>query len=37
MMTVSDMVPDNLGTWLFHCHVGDHILAGTQTRYRVTN
>jgi hephaestin len=37
MMTVSDMVPDNVGTWLFHCHVNDHILAGMQTRYRVTN
>ena len=36
MMTVSDMVPDNVGTWLFHCHVNDHILAGMQTRYRVT-
>jgi hephaestin len=37
MMTVSDMVPDDVGTWLFHCHVNDHILAGMQTRYRVTN
>jgi len=36
MMTVSDMVPDDVGTWLFHCHVNDHILAGMQTRYRVT-
>jgi manganese oxidase len=36
MMTVSDMVPDDLGTWLFHCHVNDHILAGMQARYRVT-
>ena len=36
MMTVSDMVPDNVGTWLFHCHVNDHILAGMLTRYRVT-
>jgi FtsP/CotA-like multicopper oxidase with cupredoxin domain len=37
MMTVSDMVPDDVGTWLFHCHVNDHILAGMQTRYRVTS
>jgi FtsP/CotA-like multicopper oxidase with cupredoxin domain len=36
MMTVSDMVPDDIGTWLFHCHVNDHILAGMQERYRVT-
>ena len=36
-MLVADMVPDDVGTWLFHCHVNDHILAGMQTRYRVTN
>jgi hephaestin len=36
MMMVSDMVPDDLGTWLLHCHVNDHIVAGMQTRYRVT-
>jgi Putative multicopper oxidases len=36
MMMVGDMVPDNVGTWLLHCHVNDHILAGMQTRYRVT-
>ena len=35
MMMVSDMVPDDPGTWLFHCHVNDHILAGMLTRYRV--
>jgi FtsP/CotA-like multicopper oxidase with cupredoxin domain len=34
-MVVADMVPDDPGTWLFHCHVADHILAGMQTRYRV--
>jgi FtsP/CotA-like multicopper oxidase with cupredoxin domain len=37
MMMVSDMVPDDAGTWLYHCHVNDHILAGMQMRYRVTN
>jgi len=37
MMMVSDMVPDDPGTWLFHCHVNDHILAGMQARYRVVN
>jgi manganese oxidase len=25
---VFDMVPDNVGTWMFHCHVDDHIIAG---------
>jgi FtsP/CotA-like multicopper oxidase with cupredoxin domain len=34
MMTV-DMRPDTSGTWLFHCHVADHITAGMQTRYLV--
>lgn len=34
-MMVADMVPDNVGTWLFHCHVNDHITAGMLTRYRV--
>jgi FtsP/CotA-like multicopper oxidase with cupredoxin domain len=27
-MKVFDMVPDNPGTWLFHCHVNDHLDAG---------
>lgn len=36
MMMASDMVPDNPGTWLYHCHVNDHIVAGMQMRYRVT-
>jgi hypothetical protein len=26
-----------VGTWLFHCHVNDHISAGMITRYRVLN
>jgi FtsP/CotA-like multicopper oxidase with cupredoxin domain len=37
MMMVSDMVPDDIGTWLFHCHVNDHIAAGMQARYRVVS
>lgn len=37
MMMASDMVPDAVGTWLYHCHVNDHILAGMQMRYRVTS
>jgi hephaestin len=34
-MVTADMVPDDVGTWLFHCHVNDHITAGMLTRYRV--
>lgn len=34
-MIMADMVPDNIGTWLFHCHVNDHIKAGMIARYRV--
>lgn len=34
-MVIADMVPDDPGTWLFHCHVADHITAGMQARYRV--
>jgi hypothetical protein len=34
-MVTADMVPDDPGTWLFHCHVNDHISAGMLTRYRV--
>lgn len=35
MMVTADMVPDNIGTWLFHCHVNDHIKAGMIARYKV--
>ena len=35
-MIVADMVPDNPGIYLFHCHVNDHIAAGMLTRYNVT-
>jgi manganese oxidase len=34
-MVVANMVPDDPGTWLYHCHVNDHILAGMLTRYQV--
>jgi FtsP/CotA-like multicopper oxidase with cupredoxin domain len=34
-MAMVDMVPDNPGIWLFHCHVSDHISAGMSTRYEV--
>jgi manganese oxidase len=35
-MIVGDMVPDNPGTWLFHCHVSFHNAAGMAVRYVVS-
>lgn len=35
-LKVADMVPDNPGVWLYHCHVNDHIIAGMQSIYAVT-
>jgi FtsP/CotA-like multicopper oxidase with cupredoxin domain len=35
MMVQADMVPDNVGTWLFHCHVNDHIEGGMQALFTV--
>jgi FtsP/CotA-like multicopper oxidase with cupredoxin domain len=32
---VVDMRPDNVGTWLFHCHVADHMTGGMTARYTV--
>jgi manganese oxidase len=34
-MLTADMIPDNPGTWLFHCHVGGHLRAGMQALYTV--
>lgn len=34
-MLIADMVPDNPGTWLFHCHVTFHNAAGMAARYAV--
>jgi hephaestin len=34
-MAVADMVPDDVGTWLFHCHVSFHNEEGMAVRYRV--
>jgi FtsP/CotA-like multicopper oxidase with cupredoxin domain len=34
-MLIADMVPDNAGTWLFHCHITFHNAAGMTARYRV--
>lgn len=35
MMVQADMVPDNVGTWLLHCHVNDHIEGGMQALFTV--
>jgi len=34
-MITADMVPDNEGTWLLHCHVSFHNTAGMTGRYAV--
>lgn len=31
----ADMIPDMPGTWMYHCHVDDHMKGGMQTMYRV--
>ena len=31
-MKVADMVADNPGSWLFHCHVADHMMEGMYAR-----
>lgn len=35
-MMVVDMVPENPGTWLFHCHVNDHLDGGMYALFKVT-
>jgi FtsP/CotA-like multicopper oxidase with cupredoxin domain len=35
MTVVADMVPDNVGIWLFHCHMPGHFTAGMRTRFQV--
>ncbi len=30
-----DMVADDPGTWMYHCHVNDHLLAGMSTVFTV--
>ena len=34
-MKVGDMIADNPGTWLLHCHVADHMMAGMYATYTV--
>lgn len=35
MMVTADMIPDNIGTWLFHCHVSDHLEGGMVALFKV--
>ncbi len=34
-MVTADMVPDDPGVWLMHCHVSDHMDQGMVARYAV--
>lgn len=34
-MVTADMDADNVGEWLYHCHVADHIEAGMVTTYQI--
>ena len=36
-MKIFDMIPDDPGTWLYHCHVNDDILAGMLALYKVNS
>lgn len=36
-MVTADMVPQNPGIWLYHCHISDHMLGGMTARYEVKN
>ncbi len=31
----ADMVPDKAGTWMFHCHVDEHMEGGMMAMYQV--
>lgn len=35
MTVVADMVPDNLGIWMFHCHMNGHFNGGMRTLFKV--
>jgi FtsP/CotA-like multicopper oxidase with cupredoxin domain len=34
-MLTADMVPDNPGIWMYHCHFDDHMNTGMATLYKV--
>jgi hypothetical protein len=31
----ADMVPDKVGTWMFHCHISEHMEMGMMAMYQV--
>lgn len=31
----ADMVPDRVGTWMFHCHIDEHMESGMMAMYQV--
>jgi hephaestin len=31
----ADMIPDRVGTWMFHCHIDEHLEAGMTAMYQV--
>ena len=35
MTAMADMIPDNPGVWLFHCHMPGHFGGGMYTRFEV--
>ncbi|MBZ5706176.1 MAG: multicopper oxidase domain-containing protein [Acidobacteriia bacterium] len=34
-MITADMVPDDPGIWMYHCHIDDHMMAGMVSLYKV--
>ncbi|XP_043928584.1 ferroxidase HEPHL1 isoform X2 [Protopterus annectens] len=32
-----EMIAENPGTWIFHCHVDEHVLAGMETTFTIFN
>lgn len=34
-METVDMIPDDPGTWMYHCHIADHMHAGMVANYKV--
>jgi hephaestin len=34
-MATVDMVPDDPGIWMYHCHVDEHMEGGMMARYQV--
>ena len=34
-METVDMIPDDPGTWMYHCHISEHMHAGMVANYKV--